>query len=98
MWEKQIFAAKNTKIRVGFQAPGWNTGTWTPSPELLAGSRDFMNVEHRPRSPADANARTVLSTPPPWGPRSRKHEKRPAAKREKGTVPETNFRLVRSSI
>ena len=82
-WESKIFAAKNTKIRVGFQAPGWLSGSGTPSPELLAGSRDFDHVEHGPRSPPGANAYTILSTPPPCGPRSRKHEKRPAAKRQK---------------
>ena len=57
--EKQIFAAKTTKIRVEFQAPGWLFGSGTPSPELLARSRDFDHVEHWPRNAASANACTV---------------------------------------
>ena len=44
--KNKIFAAKYTKVRVGFQAPGWLSGSGTPSPELLAGSRDFDHVEH----------------------------------------------------
>ena len=81
--KNKIFAAENTKIRVGFQAPGWLSGSGTPSPELLAESRDFDHVGHEPRSSAGANACTVQCTSPPCGPCSRKHEKRPAAKREK---------------
>ena len=82
--QNKIFAAKkNTTIRVDFQAPGWLFGSGTPSPELLAGSSDFDHLENGPQRPAGANACTVLSTPPCCGPRSRKHEKRPAAKRKK---------------
>ena len=78
-----IFAAENTKIRVGFQAPGWLSGSGTPSPKSLAGSHDFDHVRHGSRSSAGDNACTVLSTSPPWAPRSGKHEERPAAKQEK---------------
>ena len=64
-------------------ASEWLFGSGSPSPELLAGARDFDHLEHVPRSPPRANACTVLSTRAPCGPRRRKHEKRPAALREK---------------
>ena len=34
---EQIFAAKYTKVRVGFEAPGWLFGSGSPSPECLLG-------------------------------------------------------------
>ena len=75
----KLFAAKNTKIQVGFQAPGWLFGSGAPSPEFLAGSRDFDHVEHVPRSPAGSKACTARSSPPLFGPCSKKHGKLPAA-------------------
>ena len=88
--------SSSMSCRVGFQAPGRLFGSWDPSPELLAGSRDFDHVEHWPRSPAGANACTVLSTAPPCGRRRRKHEKRPAAKRQKVNYSGKNGHLVQS--
>ena len=93
-----IFAAQNTKIRVGFRAPGWLFESGTPPPELLAGFCDFDHLEHGPRSPAGANACTVLSAPAPFGSLQQEARKKNRGQTRKVNYSGKNGPLVQSNV